>query len=91
MLFRSTHSASGRSFILGFGLPFLLEAILVRIAPGNPALCWLAPIVPGFFFLTRGFPARLRLLVALGYVPFMLIALVFASTAVPFLSVRMRV
>ena len=77
--------------MLAFGLPFLLEAILVRIAPGNPALCWLAPIAPGCFFLTRGYPLRTRFLIALGYLPFMLAALVFASSVIPFLAVRFRV
>mgnify|MGYP003350329256 CR=1 FL=1 len=77
--------------MLAFGLPFVLEAVLVRIAPGNPAICWLAPIAPGCLFLTRGYPIRTRILIALGYLPFMLAALVFASSAIPFLAVRFRI
>jgi hypothetical protein len=80
----------GRALV-GFGLPFVLEAILVRIAPSNAALCWLAPIVPGFLALTWGYPVRTRALIALGYVPFMLAALVFASSAIPFLAVHFRI
>jgi hypothetical protein len=76
--------------VLGFGLPVLLDATLLRLTAHDLFLPWVGSAIVGFLFLTRRCPTRMRALIAVGYFPLMILIFFFGSLFVPFLAVSIH-
>ena len=79
-----------RKFLLAFALPIVLDALLLRAVPHDLFVPWVASALVGFLFLTRRCAPRTRVIIALGYFPFIFLIFFFGSLFLPFLAVTIR-
>ena len=76
--------------ILGFLLPIVLNAVLLRLFSRDVFVPWGGSAIVGFLFLTRQCTMKTRAFIAVGYFPLMILIFFFGSLFVPFLAVSIH-
>jgi hypothetical protein len=79
-----------KKMTLAFGLPVVLDGLLLHLVPHDLFVPWGASAAVGFLFLTQHCGPRTRMLIALGYFPLMILIFFFGSLLVSPLAVTIR-